>query len=134
VIQSALTRNITTKFDELHDEVVQAFEQLIPANEKGWRSTMTGIPSLIESRRVDRHTSQDNDSSDCKSYCKQAIDRCPALYVHSAFLAPVVDPDSGRNTEWVDLSVRFSVDVVIRGVIINAFPRFLFPCVPSPAI
>jgi hypothetical protein len=56
-----LTRNLVPKFDEVHDEIIQAFNELVPANEKG-KSHFTSINStsavtqLSENNRLVNHS------------------------------------------------------------------------------
>jgi hypothetical protein len=35
VVQTPLTRSLGAKYEEVYDEITQAFEELVPANEKG---------------------------------------------------------------------------------------------------
>lgn len=43
-------------------------------------------------------------------------------------------PRLGRDPDYLDLNVTFTIDVVTKGQIINMFPNFLKPCAPVPLL
>jgi len=53
VVGSIMTRNLTVKFDEVYDEIVKSFQELIPANETEWLA----IPALKTMQTIVGRTS-----------------------------------------------------------------------------
>lgn len=94
VVRGALTRNIGSKFDDVRDEIMLAFEDEIPArNEWIKRPGMKSVLQIVA----------------------RASNR---LFVG----LPVC-----RNQEYIDLNIRFTIEVVLSARPLRLLPEFLKP-------
>ncbi|KAK0220338.1 cytochrome P450 [Armillaria fumosa] len=100
VIRGPLTRNIVACFADVQDEIKAAFNDYIPMN-KDW----TEIPAYGTALQI---------------ICR-ASNR---VFVGLPLLIP-----QGRNREYIDLNINFTVNVTAYAHFLNLFPSFLKPLV-----
>ncbi|KAF8524847.1 cytochrome P450 [Hysterangium stoloniferum] len=98
IVRSQLTRNLGTLYPALKEEIVLAVEDLIPLTDESVLD-WTGIKAFDTMMNV---------------VCRAS---------NRAF----VGVPKCRDPEFIDLNLRFTIDAVIAGKIINLFPDFLKP-------
>ncbi|KAF8574248.1 cytochrome P450 [Ramaria rubella] len=101
VVRSQLTRNISNLYPAMLDELVPTFEDYIPVTDVDLGADWTPITVLETGMKIISRVSN-------------------RIFVG----APTC-----RDPEWVDLNIRFTVDLFIGASILGFFPEFLKPVV-----
>ncbi|KAH7906708.1 cytochrome P450 [Hygrophoropsis aurantiaca] len=123
IIRSQLTRNLTALYPEIRDEIVVAFEETLQLNDHEW----TTVPALDTAMKVICRTS--NRLFVGLPLCMYSSSPPLPLRFTAKFRLPPFRSSAGRNADWMDLNIEFTVDVLKGGIIINMFPEFLAPLV-----
>ena len=115
VTKTQLTRSLVVLFDDIRDETLAAFNDLIPAKEDGeWVKVRTQPMLQNVICRVSNRLFVGLPL--CVSYAFSCVIRTKRLF-------------AGRNKEWIKLNINFTLHAVIGGQILRLFPEFLKPCV-----
>ncbi|KAL0568282.1 hypothetical protein V5O48_013711 [Marasmius crinis-equi] len=117
VIRVPLTRNIGARFEDIRDECIYQFTKLIPPTD--------GLGILFC-----RPRSSANDCSSVIDWVEYSdtVDILQKI-VSSVSNRYFVGLPLCRNDDWVDLTIKFALNVILNSVVINMFPEIAHPIV-----
>ncbi|KIK94712.1 hypothetical protein PAXRUDRAFT_11881 [Paxillus rubicundulus Ve08.2h10] len=111
IIRCQLTRNLGNFYPDLRDEIVTAFEETLdlPGNGEPYFVVITVRHRLMyEGHRMEE---------------RSRIPNRPEGHMQGD------SSSAGRNPDWIDLAMGFTLDVIKGGVMIGLFPKVLAPLV-----
>ena len=129
VVRLYLTRNVEVLFPEIRDEIVASFAEVLDLTGNGKESRLTSVycmliwkhsewksvPALNVIQRVVCRTSN-------RIFVGLPLCMLLGYLLFPSFLSSVT---LGRNSDWIDLNIRYTVDVIKGGVITGLFPKFM---------
>lgn len=114
LVRSNLTRNLGVLFPEVREELIMAFNKSIPPSED-WVS----VPLLETLRTIVSQTSN------------RIFVGAPACESRNLSSLPfiLIEIATGRDPDYVQLNIDFTVHAVTASIILNLVPKFLHPYV-----
>ena len=133
VVRSHLTRNLGTLYPEIRDEIRLAFDEVLDLRDngefydfifvsitEGGNSDWKSVPALSAIRKVVCRTS---------NRLFVGLPLCMQLFYLSVFVVEL--GMTGRDPDWINLNLRYTLDVVGGAKAIRSFPSFLAPYVSA---
>ena len=129
VVRLHLTRNIEVLYPEIRDEIATSFAEVLDLTGNGEESRLTSvyymltwnhsewksIPALDVIQRVVCRTTN-------RVFVGLPLCMLSAYFLFPWFLSSIA---LGRNPDWIDLNIRYTVNVIKGGIITGLFPRFM---------
>ena len=129
VVRHHLTRNIEVLFPEIRDEIVTSFVEVLDltGNGKGFcsksvyyaliwnNSEWKSVPALGVIQQVACRTTS-------RAFVGLPLCMLPAPLLFPLLLNPIT---LGRDPDWIDLNIRYTIDFLTSGVMIGLFPKFM---------
>ena len=131
VVRLHLTRNIEVLYPEIRDEIVTSFAEVLDLTESGEESRLTSVhctliwkhsewksvPALGVIKKIVCRTTN-------RAFVGLPLCMLPVHLLFPSFLSSIT---LGRNSDWIDLNTRYTLDLVKSGVIIALFPKSVRP-------
>ena len=129
VLRLHLTRNLEALYPEIRDEIVTSFAEVLDLTENGEQFRLTSfyhsliwkylewksVPALgVIQKIVCRATN--------RAFVGLPLCMHPVHLLSPSFLSSTT---LGRNPDWIDLNIRYTLDLLKSGVIIGLFPKFM---------
>jgi hypothetical protein len=130
VVRSQLTRNIAALYDDIRDEVIEAFNDLIPVKDDDSSCislSRRSCLSYVQQVWVKVQTTSFLQNAVCRISNRLfvGLPLC-TLIIHRAYHL-IYMCHLGRNSDWIELNIRYTIDAAIGAQILLMFPDFLRP-------
>ena len=129
VLRLRLTRNLGVLYPGIRDEIVTSFAEVLDLTENGEESRLTSVHCAL----IWKHSEWK--SVPALGIIKKIVCRTTnrafvglplcMLPVHLLFPSFLSSTALGRDSDWIDLNVQFTLDLIKCGVIIGLFPKFM---------
>ena len=113
MIRTVLSKKLAACFPDIHDEIVQSFEDVLALEDNGeWKAVpaMTTMLPIV-----------------CRTSNRLFVGLCRLVDDVCVFDRLIPITTAGRDSDYLELSMQFTVDVMKAAMAINAVPRFLRP-------
>ena len=131
ILRSRINRNLGAIYANTKDEIVTAFDEILNLEGHGkLRFIVAWLNTLCKPRiiRVEECPYTQNRPTDCQQDYQQSIRWSPSMYVTiSIYFSSFILYPLGRDPDWVNLNIEFTLDVVKAAAIISFFPKFMAP-------
>ena len=129
IVRSQLTRSLGDLYLEISDEITTAFDDVLDLRGNG-EHVIPSFPCAIhEELEHSEWKSVPALSSTQKIVCRTTnrvfvgLPLCVPPPLHFVFISCVL----GRDPEWIDLNIQYTIDIMKGGAVLGLFPNFLKP-------